>query len=102
MTFSHSGQQEPKAENIARLADTLNLGLDSFVFLDGNPVEQEAVRRALPGLQSLTSPEMYLGCLSSSEACLRPFFTTRVTDECENSAVSAGSDGGKPSMQLSR
>lgn len=38
----------PKAENIARLAKELNIGLDSFVFIDDNPVEREAVKLALP------------------------------------------------------
>lgn len=39
---------EPKAENIRKMALDLNLGLDSFVFLDDNEVEREAVRMALP------------------------------------------------------
>lgn len=39
---------EPKAANLAALARELNLGLDSFVFLDDNPVERDAVRRSLP------------------------------------------------------
>jgi FkbH-like protein len=38
----------PKAENIVELAAELNLGADSFVFLDDNPVEREAVRKFLP------------------------------------------------------
>lgn len=37
-----------KAANIAALADILNLGLDSFVFLDDNPAERAQVRFALP------------------------------------------------------
>lgn len=39
---------EPKEGNLRALAGELNLGLDSFVFLDDNPVERDAVRRALP------------------------------------------------------
>jgi FkbH-like protein len=38
----------PKPENIAAAAQDLDLGLDSFVFIDDNPVEREAVRTALP------------------------------------------------------
>ncbi len=38
----------PKAENIAEIAAQLNLGTDSFVFIDDNPVEREAVRKFLP------------------------------------------------------
>lgn len=37
-----------KAGNLRDMARTLALGLDSFVFLDDNPVEREHVRRELP------------------------------------------------------
>jgi FkbH-like protein len=37
-----------KAENLASLAEELNLGLDSFVFLDDSPQEREQVRQILP------------------------------------------------------
>jgi FkbH-like protein len=39
---------QSKAENIVAIADTLNLGVDSFVFIDDNPVEREEVTRFLP------------------------------------------------------
>lgn len=39
---------EPKAVSLKRIAERLNLGLDSFVFFDDNPVEREHVRQALP------------------------------------------------------
>lgn len=39
---------EPKPVNIEALSKELNLGLDSFVFIDDNPVEREAVKIALP------------------------------------------------------
>ena len=37
-----------KAANIEEIAKTLDLGLQSFVFLDDNPAERERVRKALP------------------------------------------------------
>jgi FkbH-like protein len=37
-----------KASNIRAIAKSLNLGLDSFVFLDDNPVERGQVRSVLP------------------------------------------------------
>jgi FkbH-like protein len=37
-----------KATNIKAIADELSLGLDSFVFLDDNPVERGLVRKVLP------------------------------------------------------
>ncbi len=46
-----------KSENIASLAAELNLGLDSFVFIDDNPVECAQVRAALPQVVTLQLPE---------------------------------------------
>ncbi len=37
-----------KASNISALADELNIGLDSMVFLDDNPSERELVKQLLP------------------------------------------------------
>ncbi len=37
-----------KASNIAAIAEELNIGLDSLVFLDDNPVERDQIRQALP------------------------------------------------------
>lgn len=37
-----------KATNIKELADELNLGLDSFVFIDDNPTERELIKQMLP------------------------------------------------------
>jgi len=39
---------ESKAENIQGIARTLNIGLDSMVFLDDSPFEREQVRGLLP------------------------------------------------------
>jgi FkbH-like protein len=39
---------EDKATSLRGLAEELDLGLDSFVFLDDNPVERDWVRAALP------------------------------------------------------
>ncbi len=38
----------PKVQNIVDIANELNLGADSFVFIDDNPMERDAVRKALP------------------------------------------------------
>lgn len=48
---------EDKAANIKSLADTLDLGLDSFVFLDDNPAERKRVRDALPMVAVPELPE---------------------------------------------
>ena len=39
---------DDKAANIRAIAETLNIGLDSLVFLDDNPFERNLVREALP------------------------------------------------------
>jgi acyl carrier protein len=39
---------QDKATNLRTIAEELSLGLDSFVFLDDNPVERALVRRQLP------------------------------------------------------
>ena len=46
---------EPKPDNIRSIAAELNLGLDSFVFIDDSPHEREAMRRMCP---ELTVPEL--------------------------------------------
>lgn len=39
---------ELKSQNINEIANELNVGLDSIVFIDDNPVEREMVRESLP------------------------------------------------------
>jgi FkbH-like protein len=42
---------EPKPRNILNIAEALNLGIESFLFIDDNPVERELVRATLPGME---------------------------------------------------
>lgn len=46
----------PKSENIKSLAEELNLGLDSFIFIDDNPVECAEVQANCPEVLSLNLP----------------------------------------------
>lgn len=46
-----------KATSLRELADELGLGIDSFVFLDDNPVEREWIRQALPQVAVPELPE---------------------------------------------
>lgn len=39
---------EDKADNLFKIAQELNVSLDSFVFIDDNPVERQWVKKALP------------------------------------------------------
>jgi amino acid adenylation domain-containing protein/FkbH-like protein len=47
----------PKSENIKSIARELNLGLDSFIFVDDNPVECAEVESNCPGVLTLQLPE---------------------------------------------
>jgi FkbH-like protein len=46
----------PKPENLRSLAEELNLGLDSFIFLDDNPVECALLRAECPEVLTLRLP----------------------------------------------
>lgn len=46
---------DPKSENICKIAQSLNIGIDSLVFIDDNPAEQEIVFSHLP---EVAVPEM--------------------------------------------
>jgi FkbH-like protein len=46
----------PKPANLRSLADELNLGLDSFVFLDDNPVECAQMQAELPQVVTIQCP----------------------------------------------
>jgi FkbH-like protein len=61
---------EPKPENIRKIAAELNLGLDSFVFLDDSPHEREAMRRLCP---EVSVPEM------PADPAERPLWLRRMT-----------------------
>lgn len=50
---SFKANWNPKSENIREMAKELNLGLDSFVFIDDNPAEIDIVRRFVPEVTSL-------------------------------------------------
>lgn len=46
-----------KSENIKDMSQKLNLGTDSFVFIDDNPAEQEEVRGSIPDVAVLPARE---------------------------------------------
>ncbi|HEX7571109.1 MAG TPA: HAD-IIIC family phosphatase [Verrucomicrobiae bacterium] len=50
---SFKANWEPKSENIRAMAPELNLGLDSFVFVDDNPAEIEIVRQFVPEVRTI-------------------------------------------------
>jgi len=73
---------EEKSSNISALAEKLNLGLDSFVFLDDNPVEQEAVKIALPDITVVEFPKDISKLPTVIKHIAREYFyVSEVTDE---------------------
>ena len=48
---------EPKPDNLRRIASALNIGIDSLVFLDDNPVERNLVRKELPEVEVPELPD---------------------------------------------
>lgn len=58
-----------KAENLRLIADQLNIGLDSLVFLDDNPAERARVRESLPMVavpELPADPSSYVHCLANA------------------------------------
>jgi FkbH-like protein len=64
---SFKANWEPKSDNIRQMAVELNLGLDSFVFVDDNPAEIEIVRQFAPEVTTILlgpDPSEYAGQLA--------------------------------------
>jgi len=60
---------EDKAANLKTIAARLNIGLDSLVFVDDNPVERARIRESLPMVAVPELPEdvaYYVGCLANA------------------------------------
>jgi FkbH-like protein len=80
----------PKPDNLRRIAQELNIGLDSLVFLDDNPMERDLVRRELPMVavpETSDDPEQSIAALVSGGY----FETLSITEEDrERTALYAG------------
>ncbi len=66
---SFKANWQPKAQNLVEMADELNLGLDSFVFVDDNPAEIEIVRQFAPQVTTILlepDPSVYVRQLQES------------------------------------
>jgi FkbH-like protein len=61
---------QDKVTNLRELAEELNLGLDSFVFFDDNPIEREWVRGSIPEVLVPQLPK---------DPAKRPAFLSRMT-----------------------
>jgi FkbH-like protein len=72
---------KPKSENIRAMAAELNLGLDSFVFVDDSAFEREEVRSALPEVNVPEFPEDASGICALLENLPGLETATRPTEE---------------------
>jgi FkbH-like protein len=80
-----------KAQNIAEFAQDLDIGMESLVFIDDNPVEREAIRNALP---EVTVPEF------PADTCELSSFLERVYKECFFTLESTEEDGKRTEAYL--
>ena len=73
---------ESKTINIRQLAKDLNIGLDSFVFLDDNPAEQEAMKAECPEVAVIDFPKDSSLLPATLEAAYNEYFLSlEVTGE---------------------
>jgi FkbH-like protein len=83
---------DDKAENLKAIAAQLNIGLDSLVFLDDNPVERARIRQSLP---MVTVPELpkdiahYVRCLADAGYFEAVAFTSEDRQRTEQYAANA-------------
>jgi FkbH-like protein len=56
---------EGKSASLRKIAETLNIGLDSLVFLDDNPLERATIRAELPMVHVVELPDDPLGYLAA-------------------------------------
>ena len=77
---AHRINWNDKAQNMIELAEEINIGLDSMVFFDDNPVERARVKEALPDVLVVDlpkSPALYKKTLEQ----LNDFNTLAITKE---------------------
>lgn len=73
---------QDKATNLRELADELNIGLDSFVFVDDNPTERELIKQQLPMVTVPDFPEQPYLLSNLYQQLVRQYFSVyTLTDE---------------------
>jgi FkbH-like protein len=84
-----------KAENLKAIAEQLNIGLDSLVFVDDNPAERARVRDALPMVavpELPADPALYVRCLAGGGYFDAISFTADDRTRAEQYAKNAARD----------
>lgn len=77
---------KPKSENIREIADELNIGLNSLVFMDDNPVEVGEVKELVPEVAVILVPSD-VSRLPGVIKNVPYFFKTAVTEEDRNKTI---------------
>jgi FkbH-like protein len=86
---------EDKAENLRTIAAQLNIGLDSLVFVDDNPVERARIREELPMVAVPELPEdpaHYVRCLADAGYFEAVSFTVEDRQRAEQYAANTRRD----------
>jgi FkbH-like protein len=47
---------DPKSQNMQKIAEQINIGLDTIVFIDDNPAERQMMRQSRPQIETLEMP----------------------------------------------
>jgi FkbH-like protein len=82
-----------KSDNLRSLAATLNIGTDSFVFLDDNPAEQEEMKTLAPGVEVVPLDPKAFYDESVITKLYRDYFAIlRLTDEDKQKTESYASN----------
>lgn len=70
---------DPKSINLSMIAKELNIGEDSLVFVDDNPVERDIVKQQVPSaaVPEVTTPEQYLKIIDRAGY----FETTKLSED---------------------
>jgi FkbH-like protein len=83
---------DDKAENLKIIATRLNIGMDSLVFVDDNPVERARIRQSLPMIAVPELPEdaaQYVRCLADASYFEAVAFTSEDAHRTEQYAANA-------------
>jgi FkbH-like protein len=83
---------DDKTKNLKAIASRLNIGVESLVFVDDNPVERARIRQSLPMIAVPELPEdpaLYVRCLASAGYFEAVAFTSEDRDRAQQYAANA-------------
>ena len=93
---------EDKAVNLRQIAEQLNIGIDSLVFVDDNPTERARIRQSLPAVAVPELPAdvaLYVRCLADAGYFEAVAFTTDDSRRGEQYAANASREAFLESSQ---